>query len=317
MHAMTPKNTTANTTAKVTAKTKAAVKAKNKRAATKALTPHGLRPALDPLRQYMQEVRRYPVLSREEELEWAKIYFNTKNPEAAHKLVTSNLRFVIKMAMQYAHLEANVIDLIQEGNVGLMRAVKEFNPYKGTRLITYASLWIRGQIQDYLLRQFSMVKVARTPEQKRLFYQLQKESQDLSALGLQEVKQLSGKLMAKDQDIKVMSARIAGRDISLEAPRFSGDDDSSPALQERVVCSASVDPLQNLEKKLRVSSIVSNMPRIRARLSKRELYVLDHRLLSDAPESLQKIGNHYGITREAVRQMEARLLKKLKNLLER
>ncbi|HRO67101.1 MAG TPA: sigma-70 family RNA polymerase sigma factor, partial [Pseudobdellovibrionaceae bacterium] len=137
----------------------------------------------DPFVLYMNEVRKYPVLSREEEQVIAKKYFDTKDPEAAQALVKANLRFVVKVAAEYSKFGAKLIDLVQEGNVGLMHAVREFNPYKGNRLITYAVWWIRGYIQEYLMRQYSLVRIGTTQTQRRLFYQLQKQKEALEAMG--------------------------------------------------------------------------------------------------------------------------------------
>ena len=126
----------------------------------------------DPLTLYLNEIRKYPLLTKEQESELAKKYYETKDPKLAQTLVKSNLRFVVKVAAEYAKFSSKLIDVIQEGNVGLMHAVKEFNPYKGNRLITYAVWWIRGYIQEYLMRQFSMVRIGTTANQRKLFYQL-------------------------------------------------------------------------------------------------------------------------------------------------
>ncbi|MEK6628837.1 MAG: sigma-70 family RNA polymerase sigma factor, partial [Bdellovibrionota bacterium] len=140
----------------------------------------------DPLTLYLTEIRKYPLLSREQESEIAKKYFETKDPNLAQTLVKSNLRFVVKIAAEYAKFSSKLIDVIQEGNVGLMHAVKEFNPYKGNRLITYAVWWIRGYIQEYLMRQFSMVRIGTTANQRKLFYQLQRQKLELEKMSSPE-----------------------------------------------------------------------------------------------------------------------------------
>ncbi len=147
-----------------------------------AIAPSHLPKTTDPLVLYLNEIRKYPLLTREKEKEISEKYFETKDPEAAQLLVRSNLRFVVKIAAEYSKFGAKLIDLIQEGNVGLMHAVREFNPYKGARLITYAVWWIRGYIQEYLMRQYSMVRIGTTQNQRKLFYQLQKEKNNLEAL---------------------------------------------------------------------------------------------------------------------------------------
>ena len=136
----------------------------------------------DPLSMYLNEIRKYPLLTREQEVEIAKKYYETKDPALAQTLVKSNLRFVVKVAAEYAKFSSKLIDVIQEGNVGLMHAVKEFNPYKGNRLITYAVWWIRGYIQEYLMRQFSMVRIGTTANQRKLFYQLQRQKKELEKM---------------------------------------------------------------------------------------------------------------------------------------
>ncbi|MEK6553639.1 MAG: sigma-70 family RNA polymerase sigma factor, partial [Bdellovibrionota bacterium] len=154
----------------------------------------GLVPA-DPLARYMAELRKYPLLTKEEEHDLAVRYREHGDREAAQKLVTSNLRFVVKVASEYTKFGARLIDLIQEGNVGLMQAVKEFNPYKGARLITYAVWWIRGQIQEHLMRHYSMVRIGTTATQRKLFYELQRQRDQLERMGFEAgIAQLSGRL---------------------------------------------------------------------------------------------------------------------------
>ena len=180
---------------------------------SKALAP------ADPVARYLSEIRKYALLTREKEQELAIRYRETGDPKAAEQLVTSNLRFVVKVAAEYSKFGARLIDLVQEGNVGLMHAVKEFNPYKGTRLITYAVWWIRGYIQEYLMRQYSMVRIGTTATQKKLFYQLQREKEKLERMGLEAgIKQLSGKLGVSEEDVQNMQQRLSGRDVSLDQP---------------------------------------------------------------------------------------------------
>ncbi|MDZ4084398.1 MAG: sigma-70 family RNA polymerase sigma factor, partial [Bdellovibrionales bacterium] len=171
----------------------------------------------DPVAVYMAEVRRYPLLTREQEQELARRYRETGDKRAAEALVTSNLRFVVKVAAEYSRFGARLIDLVQEGNVGLMHAVREFNPYKGVRLITYAVWWIRGYIQDYLMRQYSMVRIGTTQSQRKLFYRLQKEKDLLESMGEEPtVKLLSSRLGVSESDVESMSQRMQGRDVSLQ-----------------------------------------------------------------------------------------------------
>src|SRR3989338_9117039 len=172
-----------------------------------------------PYERYLQEIQKFPLLSREEEHELAHRYYKTGELEIAHKLVTANLRFVIKIANEYAAYGLRIMDLIQEGNIGLMRAVKTFNPYKSTRLITYAVWWIRSYIHDYIQRSWSLVKVGTTQSQRKLFYKLRQEKAPLEQLGLgRDIKLLSERLGVKEKEIEEMEGRLAARDVSLDTP---------------------------------------------------------------------------------------------------
>ncbi len=264
----------------------------------------------DPLVIYLNEIRRYKVLSKEEESELAKKYFENKNPEVAQDLVKANLRFVVKIAAEYSKFGAKMIDLIQEGNVGLMHAVREFNPYKGARLITYAVWWIRGYIQEYLMRQYSLVRIGTTQNQRKLFYQLQKEKDALDALGLESSTALiSHRLGIPEDEVRDMAMRMTSRDISLDKPMDDSSGSSFGDLQQN----QSDEPLDEvLAKHEQLEILKQKLEQIRPELSEREKIILDERILNDEPLTLQEIGEKHGITREAVRQMEARVLKKIK-----
>ncbi|QDK39045.1 RNA polymerase sigma factor RpoD/SigA [Bdellovibrio sp. NC01] len=275
---------------------------------SKALT------SADPLVMYLNEIRRYKVLTKEEETALAKKYFESKDPEAAQALVKANLRFVVKVAAEYSKFGAKMIDLIQEGNVGLMHAVREFNPYKGARLITYAVWWIRGYIQEYLMRQYSMVRIGTTQNQRKLFYQLQKEKEALDAMGIEPSTALiSDRLGIPEDEVRDMAMRMSGRDVSLDRPI---DDESGTSLGD-LQRDTSDQPLdEQLAKHEQLNLLKQKLAEIRPELSDREKIILDERILNDEPLTLQEIGEKYGITREAVRQMEARVLKKIKTKME-
>lgn len=264
----------------------------------------------DPVTLYLNEIRKYPVLTREQEVELAKKYYETKDPVAAQALVTANLRFVVKIAAEYSRFGAKMIDLIQEGNIGLMHAVREFNPYKGVRLITYAVWWIKGYIQEYLMKQYSMVKIGTTQNQRKLFYQLQREKNALENLTAgSDFKALAQKLNIPEDEIIEMSQRMRGRDVSLSQPL---DDSSSATLgDQQKSTDTSLDDVIALQEQLNI--LKDQIDSLRADLNKRELIILDERLLADEPLTLQEIGEKYGITREAVRQAEARLMNKIKS----
>lgn len=264
----------------------------------------------DPVARYLAEIRKYPLLSKEEEHKLAVQYFDTKDPQMAQKLVTSNLRFVVKIAAEYAKFGARLIDLVQEGNVGLMHAVKEYNPYKGARLITYAVWWIRGYIQEYLMRQYSMVRIGTTQTQRKLFYQLQREREQLERMGMQQgIAQLSGRLGIPEKEVQEMSQRVLGRDVSLSQPVGENDNSTMMDFQSHEDQGSVEDQLGHAEE---LKMLTDKIAEIRDDLTEREIFVLDNRLLSDEPMTLQEIGDKYGITREAARQMEARLMNKIK-----
>jgi RNA polymerase sigma-32 factor len=279
-----------------------------------AETRGGLGGTSDPLALYLSDIRKYPVLSKEKELEIAKRYYETKDPEAAQILIKSNLRFVVKVAADYSRFGAKMIDLIQEGNVGLMHAVREYNPYKGARLITYAVWWIRGYIQEYLMRQYSMVRIGTTQNQRRLFYQLQKEKEALDSMGqTPNLALLSSRLGIPEDEIEQMSQRMSGRDVSLDRPL---DDESGSSLMDlqRSASDMSLDERIAHEEQLEI--LKKKIESLRPELSDREKIILDERILNDEPLTLQEIGEKHGITREAVRQMEVRVLKKIKSKME-
>ncbi len=264
----------------------------------------------DPLVLYLNEIRKYPLLTKEMEKDISKKYFETKDPEAAQLLVRSNLRFVVKIAAEYSKFGAKLIDLIQEGNVGLMHAVREFNPYKGARLITYAVWWIRGYIQEYLMRQYSMVRIGTTQNQRKLFYQLQKEKNNMEALSNDKnLSELSERLGIPKDEIKIMAQRLSGRDVSLDKPI---DDEGSSTLGS-FQASTTESMEDAFAREEMINLLRTKLSELEPGLSEREKIILHERLLNEEPLTLQEIGEKYGITREAVRQMEARLIKKIKD----
>lgn len=267
--------------------------------------------ATDPLTRYMAEIRRYPLLTKEEEYELAVKYKETGDREAAQKLVTSNLRFVVKIAMEYSKFGAKMIDLIQEGNMGLMQAVKDFNPYKGVRLITYAVWWIRGHIQEFLMRHYSMVRIGTTHNQRKLFYELQRSRAQLEQMGMEAgLMQISGRLGIPEEEVKEMSERVLNRDVSFDKPATATD--GRTTMHDMTSDDSIIDVEDVLSKNEEINILNSNIEKIRPELNEREIVMLDKRILADEPMTLQEIGDQYGITREAARQMEARLIQKIK-----
>jgi RNA polymerase sigma-32 factor len=269
----------------------------------KALAP------ADPINLYMSEIKKYPLLTKEQEFALATKYYETKDPLAAQALVTANLRFVVKVAAEYSKFGARLIDLVQEGNMGLMHAVKDFNPYKGVRLITYAVWWIRGYIQEYLMKQYSLVKIGTTQNQKKLFYQLKKEKEALDNLGdSPNIKLIADRMGIPEDEVRMMAQRMSGRDVSLSA---SIDDESTTRLED-LQKNTSPAPDEELSRLEEIDHLKTAIEKIKPELSEREKIILEERLLNDEPLTLQEIGEKHGITREAVRQMEVRLIKKIK-----
>lgn len=264
----------------------------------------------DPLARYLNEIRRYPLLTKDEERKLAVRFKETGDAKAAEMLVTSNLRFVVKVAAEYTRFGAKLIDLVQEGNVGLMHAVREFNPYKDVRLITYAVWWIRGYIQEYLMRQYSLVRIGTTATQRKLFYQLQRQKEELERMGPDAaVAQISGRLGVSEDDVTSMQQRLSGRDVSLDKPISESGDTTLMDMQQNDSATGVDEQLGTLEE---IHHLREKIEDLRPDLSEKELVVLDERLLADEPLTLQEIGEKYGITREAVRQIEQRLMAKLK-----
>ncbi len=263
----------------------------------------------DALSLYLKEISQYTLLTPKEERKLSIEYFENKDLNAAKKLITSNLRFVVKIALEYSKFEARIIDLIQEGNLGLMHAIKEYNPYKGVRLITYAVWWIRGYIREYLMKNYSQIKIGTTNTQRKLFYRLNSEMQKLENQGLDgSVKLLSQKLSVPEKDISSMKQRLTNRDVSLDQPVT---DDPSFRMVD-LQSSEYQDLDETIHKKEELKVFRKNINNLKSELNKKELCILESRLLSDTPMTLQEIGDKFGVTRERVRQIEKKLLTKIK-----
>jgi len=265
---------------------------------------------VDPLIKYLNDIRKYPLLTPQEEHELAVKYKESGDRTAAEKLVTSNLRFVVKIAAEYSKFGVRMIDLIQEGNVGLMHAVRQFNPYAGVKLITYAVWWIRGYIQEYLMKHYSMVKIGTTQAQKKLFYQLQREKALLDNLGQEAgVKLLSSKLGVTEQEVTEMQQRLSNRDLSLDVPMEDGGRSTFLDNQEDHATERADEQIGHEEEK---TIFHQELEKIIPTLSDKERYILQNRVLGDPPVTLQEVGDHFHITRERARQLEERLLEKIK-----
>jgi RNA polymerase sigma-32 factor len=262
----------------------------------------------DPLRKYLSEVSRYHVLSRDEEFEVAKRIYENKDKEAAQKLVMSNLKLVVKIALEYYNTYINILDLIQEGNVGLLHAVKKYNPYKGTKFSTYSSFWIRAYILKHIMDSWSLVKIGTTQSQRKLFYRLNKEKQKLEALGIfPSPKLLASTLDVKEEEVEDMQKRLAYADVSMETPIHDEGDDT---IMDMMKSDENVEEI--VAEKEKDTIIVSRVKEFKKTLNEKELYIFEHRILSEEPFTLQEIGAHFSISRERARQIESKVMKKFK-----
>lgn len=272
--------------------------------------------AQDPLATYLREISKTPLLTPQEEKSLAIKVFEEHDKEAFQKLVQSNLRFVVKIAFEYAKYGARVLDLVQEGNMGLLKAVQDFNPYKDVRLTTYAVWWIRSYIQDFLLRNWSLVRIGTTAAQKKLFYRLKKEQEKFEREGLHlEPKALAMHFGVEESDVKTMQERLSAKDYSLSTPA-RGDDESpnSPRADQRLTDPSPL-PSAQLEEAEQASLFKKALGEFVLQLDAREQMIFKDRLMADKPKTLIEIGDEYGFTKERARQLEERIKKKLKDFL--
>jgi len=272
-------------------------------------THGGLIPA-DPLQAYISKIRQYPALTHEQEMELAELYRKTGDKDAAFRLVTSNLMLVVKIAFEFRSQFQNMLDLIQEGNYGLMRAVRKFDPLKGARLSTYAAYWVRAYMLKYLLDNWRLVKVGTTNMRRKLLYRL-REMEDQLAAGGEPVtaKLLAERFGATEEDVIEVQMSMGARDKSIHQPVEEGSDrqvlDTLPG--------AGGDYAQTLGDEQTLERFQEAVERFKPGLKPVERDLLEKRLLSDTPLTLREIGEKYSVTREAARQAEERLVKKLKD----
>jgi len=265
----------------------------------------------DNLQKYFAEIRSFRVLAPEEEYQLAVKFYEEKDLEAAHSLVTSNLRFVVKIAGEYRSYGMRMLDLIQEGNVGLMMAVRKFNPYKGFRLISYAVWWIRAYIQNYIISTWSLLKIGTTQAQRKLFFKLKQAKNAMKNMfGDDDVPAASLSLDVKESEFLEMEQRLRG-DFSLDSELVTGDGYS--------LMDSLADDRMNQEEMLAENQSAAILARevsqAVARLNEKERFVIEHRVSAEEPMTLQEIADHFSISRERVRQIEEGALKKMKTLL--
>jgi RNA polymerase sigma-32 factor len=269
--------------------------------------------AVDPLALYIKEIKRYPLLSREEEHTLATQFLTTGDVAAARRLVTSNLRLVVKIAHEYRRAHRNLLDLIQDGNVGLVQAVKKYDPYRGVKLSSYAAWWIRAYILKFILANWRLVKIGTTQAQRKLFFNLKKERDKLEALGIDASSDALAKaLNVPEREVIDMEKRLGASDLSLDAPVGHGDDADDERSRMETMPGGLPGPDAEVEGAEFRSLLKEKMAAFRETLAGRERTLFEERLLNDQPKTLQEIGETYGISRERARQLEKRLLDKLK-----
>lgn len=266
----------------------------------------------DTLQHYLAEVRRYRFLTREEEFRLAVKYREEDDLDAVSRLVMANLKIVIVIAMEYKNAGMNMMDLIQEGNLGLMQAVKKFDPYRGIRLVTYAAWWIKAYILRYIINNWRLVKIGTTQAQRKLFFNLMKEKARLESLGYEAgPKLIASGLGVKEREVIEMDQRLGSREVSLDEPL---KEDSGTTLISTI---PSIEPA--IDDKLsddEISSIFrEKVAEFMKTMNDRDLDIMQNRILSESPKSLNEIGESYGISKERVRQLEANIIKRIKKYL--
>ncbi len=275
-------------------------------------TPAGV----SPLQVYLQEIAKYPLLTPEEEFELAQKQYDDGDITSAHRLVTSNLRLVVKIANDFRQAQINLLDLVQEGNYGLMQAVKKFNPYKGVKLSSYAVWWIRAYILKYIMDNKSQVKIGTTAAQRKLFFNLKKEAEKLlREYDRVDVKMLAESLDVKEKEVIEMQMRLAAPDLSLDAPIKSDEPDGQT---QGALIASDTSTAEEVALKSQLSNLFGGyLEEFRQNLEGRDLEVFEDRMINENPLTLQELGDRYGISRERARQIEARILKKLKDFVEK
>ncbi len=265
------------------------------------------------LSRYLTEIRKFPMLAKDEEFMLAKRWKEHQDPEAAHRMVMSHLRLVAKIAMGYRGYGLPIGEVISEGNVGLMQAVKKFEPDKGFRLATYAMWWIRASIQEYILRSWSLVKMGTTAAQKKLFFNLRKAKSEIAALQEgdlhpDQVSTIATKLGVLDSEVISMNRRLSGPDASLNAPlRSDSENEWQDWLEDKDAVSQEDALAESDEVSLRMGLLSEAM----TELTDRERHILTERRLKDDPTTLEELATQYGVSRERVRQIEVRAFEKL------
>ena len=270
------------------------------------------------LSRYLSEIRKFPMLDKDEEFMLAKSWQDHEDTEAAHKLVTSHLRLVAKIAMGYRGYGLPVAEVISEGNIGLMQAVKKFDPDKGFRLATYAMWWIRASIQEYILRSWSLVKMGTTAAQKKLFFNLRRMKSQMQALDEgdlrpDQVEEIATKLGVTNDEVISMNGRLSGPDASLNAPMR---DDGEAEWQDWLA-----DDAESVESEVaehdEFDTRMALLQEAMADLNEREQHIIQERRLTEDPKTLEELAEVYNVSRERIRQIEVRAFEKLQTAMKR
>lgn len=273
---------------------------------------------LDPMAAYLREVQRHPLLTPEETHELAARFVETQDPAIAAQLVTANLRLVVKIAYEYRRAYKNIMDLVQEGNIGLMQAVKRYDPYRGVKLSSYAAWWIRAYILRFILNNWRLVKLGTTQAQRKLFFNLRKKRAELQAMGIDPTNaEIAKHLNVPESDVAEMDVRLAQSEKSLDAP--VGDADGRAIAKVDMMPAAGAGPETQMADEELQALLKDKLGEFRKTLAGKEkdVAIFDMRLVADDPLTLQDLGDKFGISRERVRQLEQRLLARLRDYLKR
>jgi RNA polymerase sigma-32 factor len=267
----------------------------------------------DALTAYMAELRHYPPISREEEHELAVRWVERGDKEAARQLVLANLRLVVKIAMEYRRAWTNVLDLIQDGNVGLLEAVQRYDPYQGVKLSTYAVYWIRAYILQYILDNFRIVRLGTTRAQRKLFWRLNKEKRELERQGFEaEPRLIAERLDVSEADVEDMELRLRESDLSLNAPARR---DEPGAEFGDFMSGAEPSAEQTVADRELRRVFMEKVQEFASTLGERDRKLVEQRILADEPKTLAELGDEFGVSRERIRQLEARIVERLREYL--
>lgn len=271
---------------------------------------------LDPMAAYLREVQRHPLLTPEQTHELAIQFVKTQDPAIAARLVTANLRLVVKIAYEYRRAYKNIMDLVQEGNIGLMQAVKRYDPHRGVRLSSYSAWWIRAYILRFILNNWRLVKLGTTQAQRKLFFNLRKKRAELQAMGIDPTHaDIAKALNVSESEVADMDARLASSERSLDAP--VGDAEGRPTAKVDLMPSSVEGPEALMASEELQALLKDKLASFRETLAGKEkdLAIFDARLVAEDPLTLQELGDKFGISRERVRQLEQRLTSKLREFL--